>query len=153
MTNELEKLASKANMDFRKQNKALVLKVPTPIMNTAKGLVAQQSTVDYTGLLVGGRYLAFDAKECRSRTSFPLQNIHQHQLLYLQLVKQLGGLAFFLVWFKEINDKVYVTPLSLVEKYWDGNIRKSIPIEEFDDAWLTDISTYIDKVIEMQNEL
>lgn len=151
--NELEKLANKANLNFRKTAKALILKVPTPILNTSKGLVAQQSTVDYTGILNGGRYIAFDAKECQSKTSFPLKNIHQHQLLYLQLIKQLGGIAFFLVWFKALQDKVYVTPLSLIEQYWNGEERKSIPATAFKNAWLTDVDNYIDKVIEMENEL
>jgi recombination protein U len=151
--NELEKLANHANLSFRKSLKALILKVPTPILNTAKGLVAQQSTVDYTGLINGGTSIAFDAKECQSKTSFPLQNIHQHQLLYLQLVRQLGGLAFFLIWFKALHTKAYVVPLSVVEHYWNGDGRKSIPIADFKDEWLTDIDTYIDKVIEMKDVL
>jgi recombination protein U len=149
--NELEKLANKANLQFRRESKALILKVPVPILNTAKGLVAQQSTVDYTGLIEGGQYIAFDAKECQSKTSFPLTNIHQHQLLYLQLVQSLGGLAFFLVWFKALHTKVYVTPLEVVEFYWNSDGRKSIPIADFKDEWLTDVSDYINKVIEMKN--
>jgi len=151
--NELEKLANKANLKFRKAFKALIMKVPVPILYTDKGLVAQQSTVDYTGLIDGGQYIAFDAKECSSLTSFPLVNIHEHQLLYLQLVKKLGGLVFFLIWLKKKNSKIHVVPISLVEKYWYGGGRKSIPADEFKDEWLTDIDSYINKAIEMKDDL
>lgn len=151
--NELEKLANKANSEYRKNYTALILKVPVPIIYTNKGLIAQQSTVDYTGLLNDGTHLAFDAKECQSKTSFPLKNIHEHQLLYLQLVKKLNGIAFFLIWFKSLYKEVYIVPINLVEKYWSGEERKSIPIKDFKKRWLTNIDNYIEKVIELKEEL
>jgi len=151
--NELEKLANKVNLIYRKANTALILKVPVPILYTNGGLIAQQSTVDYTGLIYGGTYIAFDAKECESKTSFPLKNIHAHQLLYLQLVKKLGGLAFFVIWFKKVSKQVYIVPIALIEKYWYGNGRKSIPITDFKDEWLTNIEDYINKVINLKYEL
>ena len=115
---DLEKRANKANLKYRKQKEALILKVPVPILYTAKGLVVQQSTVDYTGLIKGGKFLAFDAKETQNKTSFPLRNIHEHQLNYLELVEELGGIAFFLIHFKKLHkDSAYVTPLSIVQKY------------------------------------
>ena len=49
--NELEKSANAANWKYRKKKKALILKVPVPILYTRKGLIAQTSTVDYTGLV------------------------------------------------------------------------------------------------------
>lgn len=155
-TNELEKLANKTNIKLRQNNIALIMKVPVPIMYTAKGLVAQASTVDYTGLILGGKYVAFDAKECQSKTSFPLANIHQHQLLYLELVQKLGGLAFFMIHLKTLYpDKVFITPISLVQQYWykNNSNRKSIPVKDFQDRWLTDINDYIDKIKEIENEL
>ena len=132
-TNELEKNANRANINYRKSKKALIQKVPTPILYTRKGLIAQQSTVDYTGILAPrGQGLAFDAKETKSKTSFPLANIHQHQLNFLELFEALGGIAFFLVHFKSVHtDRAFVTPISLVAKYWYGNERKSIPISDF----------------------
>jgi recombination protein U len=132
-TNELEKRANKANLKYRKTKKALIQKVPTPILYTRKGLIAQQSTVDYTGILAPkGRGIAFDAKETKIKTSFPLANIHQHQLNFLELFEALGGVAFFLIHFKSIyDDKAFKTPVSLVKKYWDGDERKSIPFEDF----------------------
>jgi len=133
-TNELEKKANKANLRYRKSKQALILKVPTPILYTRRGLVAQQSTVDYTGLIKGGQFIAFDAKETQSKTSFPLANIHQHQLTYLELVEELGGQAFFLIHFKKLHsEQAYITPIPLVSRYWYREKRKSIPIKEFKD--------------------
>lgn len=134
-TNELEKTANKANLNYRKEKKALIQKVPTPILYTRKGLIAQQSTVDYTGILAPkGKGIAFDAKETKSKTSFPLANIHDHQLTFLELFEALGGVAFFLIHFKSVHPKkAFVTPLSLVQKYWGGEVRKSIPLEDFKD--------------------
>ena len=152
--NELEKQASKANLSYKKDNKALILKIPVPILYTQKGLVAQQSTVDFAGLVDGGQFIAFDAKETKSKTSFPLSNIHQHQLTYLELVDALGGLAFFLVHFKSVHaDKAYVTPLDLVRFYWHGGSRKSIPLKDFKEEWLIEPNNYLSKVIELKEIL
>ena len=150
--NELEKKANTVNMQYRKVKKALMLKVPVPILMTAKGLIAQQSTVDYTGLIQGGKFVAFDAKETQTKTSFPLANIHQHQLIYLEYVRELGGISFFMIHFKSVYPtKVFITPISLVQKYWDGTERKSIPIGDFKEDWLTEVDSYIEKVEEMYN--
>ena len=118
-TNELEKRANKANLKYRKSKKALIQKVPTPILYTRKGLIAQQSTVDYTGIIAPkGQGIAFDAKETKNKTSFPLKNIHQHQLNFLNLFEELGGIAFFLIHFKSVyENEAFKTPLKLVNKY------------------------------------
>ena len=148
--NQLEKTAEKINLQYRKDGKALILKVPVPILVTAKGLIAQSSTVDYTGLIKGGKFLAFDAKETQSKTSFPLANIHQHQLTYLQIVEDLGGIAFFLIHFKKVyEDKAFITPIPVVTDYWEGKMgRKSIPLKAFKKAWLVDLNNYLIKYID-----
>ena len=144
-TNELEKRANRANLKYRKEKKALIQKVPTPILYTRKGLIAQQSTVDYTGIIApNGQGIAFDAKETKNKTSFPLKNIHQHQLNFLNLFEELGGIAFFLIHFKSIyENKAFKTPLSVVNRYWDGEERKSIPFDDFKENWLVPIDSYL----------
>tara|TARA_Y100000034_G_scaffold101317_1_gene125503 strand:+ start:217 stop:672 length:456 start_codon:yes stop_codon:yes gene_type:complete len=145
--NELEKRANQANLNYRKDKKALIMKVPVPILLTRKGLRPMQSTVDYTGLVKGGRFIAFDAKETKIKTSFPLKNIHQHQLAYLDMVEELGGIAFFFIHFKSIHkNKAYITPLSLIHKIINENKRKSIPIKEFKKEWLVNIDNYMEKI-------
>lgn len=65
---------------------------------------------DYSGLLAGGRAVAFDAKECRT-ASIPLDRVKPHQLEHLMDVWRLGGLAFVLVAFRRKgDDRVYAIP-------------------------------------------
>lgn len=152
--NELEKRATRQNILYRKDERALILKVEIPIILTSKGLVAKQSTVDYTGLIKGGKAIAFDAKETLSKTSFPLSNIKDHQLHYLSFHRKLGGIAFFLIHFKKLyENKAFIVPISLIEKYWNSTGRKSIPIKDFKQEWLIDIEHYLDKVLEIEKEL
>jgi recombination protein U len=145
---ELEKRANKANNAYRKKKKALILKVPVPILLTRKGLVAQSSTVDYAGLIEGGQFIAFDAKETKIKTAFPLKNIHQHQTIYLSIVEELGGIGFFLIHFTELyKNSAFITPLYLVKKYADDeDARKSIPIKDFKSEWLVNIDNYLDDI-------
>jgi len=129
---DLEKLATSQNLKSRLKNESLILKVPTPIVLTSKGLVAQSSTVDFVGLLDGGMFIAFDAKETSVTTRFDLKNIKGHQLEYLQVVKGLGGLAFFLIHFKKVYaDELFVVPISLIEEHWNGS-KSSIPLADIE---------------------
>ncbi len=154
-TNELEKKLNKLHLKYREEKKALITKVPVPFNITDKGLIAQSSTVDYTGLISGGLFIAFDAKECQSKTSFPISNIHQHQLNYLRFVKDLNGIAFFMIHMKKLYiDEVFITPITLIEKYCDvDSRRKSIPIKDFNTRWLTPINLYLEKINEIKHEL
>ena len=152
--NDLEKRANRQNILYRKDDRALILKIEVPIIITRKGLVAKQSTVDYTGTLKGGKSIAFDAKETQSKTSFPLANIEDHQLAYLRFHQNLGGIAFFMIHFKKVYpDKVFITPINLIEKYIEEDKRKSIPFINFKNEWLIEIENYLDKVDEMEDEL
>ena len=156
--NELEKTANKINMELRRSSSALILKIPVPLELTAKGLIAKPSTVDYSGTMQGGLSIDYDAKETESKTSFPLANIKEHQLNYLKLKSQLGGVTFFMIHFKKVyKDDVFITPISLIDKYWHDatfkNGRKSIPFKKFKTSWLTPITDYLKKVREIQDEL
>lgn len=159
--NQLEKRVQTANINYRKNKIAIISKVEVPILVTNTGLIPRQSTVDFTGiykLIIDGRAngdyncshlvgqgIAFDAKETLNKTSFPLANIKQHQLVFLEYFQDCGGTAFFLIHFKKIyNDKAFVTPLEFVKSYWeDANARKSLPLSKFDQAWLVDIDDYL----------
>lgn len=141
----LEKTANKANIEYRKKKSALVEKVPTPIMITSDGLIPKPSTVDYVGLLNGGQFLAFDAKETKVTTRFDLKNIHAHQRAYLNYVEELEGIAFFLIHFTEhYDDKAYVVPMWLINYWWESDERKSIPYDEFPEhCILVDTNNYL----------
>jgi recombination protein U len=92
-----EKKLNKLFLKARLAGTAMVNKVPTPIMLTKNGLVAGTSTVDYTGLLPGGRFIAIEAKSSTIKTRLDFNLIQEHQLNYLTMVQKFGGVALVLV--------------------------------------------------------
>ena len=100
---ELEELINRTNEEYREKKLALIQKIPTPITpvefdketRTIKlAYFDQKSTVDYIGA-VQGIPLCFDAKECAGQT-FPLQNVHPHQIAFMKHMEEQGGIAFLL---------------------------------------------------------
>ena len=128
---ELEKAVIEVNLRYRKEKAALILKKETPIIVTSRGAIPMQSTVDFDGLMAGGKFIAFDAKETEQLSRFPLKNIKSHQTAYLKFVESLGGIAFFLIHFKKIN-KLFRVPVSLIVSYSNQN-EKSIPLKILED--------------------
>ena len=87
----LEEFINRTNEKYLENGLALIQKVPTPItpINIDKetrhitlAYFDQKSTVDYIGV-VQGIPVCFDAKECNTDT-FPLQNIHEHQVEFME---------------------------------------------------------------------
>lgn len=120
----LEDLVNHTNEHFHKAGLALVQKIPTPIkpieidQETRQIKLAyfeQKSTVDYIGV-VQGIPICFDAKECKSDT-FPLANIHQHQVDFMRDFEKQEGVAFFLLHFTERNELYYLRLSKLLE-FW-----------------------------------
>lgn len=85
------------------------------------------STTDYNGIYKG-KYIDFDAKETRSKTSFPLSNIHAHQIRHLISVERHGGISFLIISFVVLNE-VYLLETRYIKEFIDNNERKSIPYE------------------------
>jgi recombination protein U len=138
----LEEYINRTNEYYRKEHLALIQKIPTPItpVNIDKesrhitlAYFDQKSTVDYIGA-VQGIPVCFDAKECKSDT-FPLQNIHRHQLDFMRDFEEQDGISFFLIYFSTRNEYYYLT-LDLAESFWERganfNGRKSFRINELD---------------------
>lgn len=91
------------NEQYRDMKLALIQKVPTPItpmnFDKATGHITlayfeKKSTVDYIGA-VQGIPVCFDAKECKTDT-FPLANIHEHQVKFMADFEKQQGVSFFL---------------------------------------------------------
>ena len=104
----LEEFINRTNETYLTNGLALIQKVPTPItpINIDKATrhitlayFEQKSTVDYIGA-VQGIPVCFDAKECATDT-FPLQNIHEHQVTFMENFEKQGGISFFLISFTE----------------------------------------------------
>ena len=90
----LENDINETNKYYLTYDIALIYKKPTPIritktnykdMRITDGFFETQSTLDYNGVYKG-YYIEFDAKETNSSTSFPISNIHEHQLAYIRKV-------------------------------------------------------------------
>lgn len=142
----LEDKINKVNLRYRKNNQALIVKKSTPLKVTAKGLIYQKSTVDYSGIYKdkqgNSKAVSFDAKECSSLTAFPLSNIEEHQIAFLDFFYRLGGDAFVLIHFTKL-DKCYKISIDFITNFIASNKRKSIPIKDFKDEWLIDIEDYL----------
>ena len=140
----LEDLINHTNERYLENGLALIQKVPTPItpitIDKENGHITlayfdQKSTVDYIGA-VQGIPVCFDAKECKTDT-FPLHNIHPHQIAFMGEFEQQGGVAFIILSFTERNETYYL-PFDHVARFWrrmeDGG-RKSFTYEEIDHSF------------------
>ena len=101
----LEEMVNRTNERYLEKGLALIQKIPTPITpvkmdkehrRITLAYFEQRSTVDYIGA-VQGLPVCFDAKECVAET-FPLQNIHEHQVRFMGEFERQGGIAFFLIY-------------------------------------------------------
>lgn len=140
----LEELLNRTNEKYMENHLALIQKIPTPITpvridpNSRQITLAyfdQKSTVDYIGV-VQGIPVCFDAKECRTDT-FPLANIHPHQVSFMEEFEKQNGIAFFLI-FYTAKDLFYYLPFRKLKEFWDraeGGGRKSFPISELDEKY------------------
>lgn len=137
----LEELINITNDKYRQNNLALIQKIPTPIkpINIDKenrhitlAYFEQKSTVDYIGV-VQGIPVCFDAKECATDT-FPLQNIHKHQMNFMESFEQQKGIAFLLIFYSS-KDMFYYLPFQKLQEFWirsEEGGRKSFRYEELD---------------------
>ena len=136
-----ESMINMSNEVYESKNLAIIQKIPTPItpitIDKGKNAITlgyfdKKSTVDYIGV-VQGVPVAFDAKET-NRKNLPLQNIHTHQMEFMEKFERQQGAAFFLVSFT-VYDEIYLLPFTPLKKYWDealGGGRKSIPYKDFE---------------------
>lgn len=140
----LEESINITNEKYRQEKLALVQKIPTPITpieidqanhHITLAYFEQKSTVDYIGT-VQGVPVCFDAKECGTDT-FPLQNIHEHQMAFMEEFEQQQGIAFFIIYFSKA-EKYYYVPYRDVEVFWrraKNGGRKSFRREELDETY------------------
>ncbi len=130
-----------SNIFYLNNDIAVVYKKPTPITiakvnypSRSQAVIREAffktpSTTDYNGIYKG-KYIDFDAKEVNSKTSFPLQNVHEHQLKHLRAIYKHGGIGFLIVRFIPIN-KTFFLSIEKIDKFIKENSRKSIPIDYF----------------------
>ena len=111
----LEEFINHTNERYSEMGLALIQKIPTPITpvkidqenrHITLAYFDKISTVDYIGA-VQGIPVCFDAKECRADT-FPLQNVHAHQMDFMEKFEKQGGISFLLIYFSTRDELYYM---------------------------------------------
>ena len=140
----LEEMVNHTNELYREKGLALIQKVPTPITpmeidketrHITLAYFDQKSTVDYIGA-VQGIPVCFDAKECATST-FPIANIHTHQMQFMEDFEAQGGVAFFLVFFTQ-QHRFYYLSFEEALFFWNRSKqggRKSFRVDELKEAY------------------
>ncbi|MFG6114559.1 Holliday junction resolvase RecU [Halobacillus sp. MO56] len=130
VTNEYY-LASNTAVIHKKPTPVQIVRVDYPKRSAAvikEGYFKQASTTDYNGIY-RGNYIDFEAKETRNKTSFPLSNIHQHQIDHMKAVHDHGGICFMIIRFTPHQETFFLSAVKLFY-WWDEQYnggRKSIP--------------------------
>ncbi len=123
------------NSYYREKDIAYIYKKPTPIKlvkvdykigKIKEAYFDMPSTTDYNGIYKG-KYIDFEAKETTSLTSFPLGNIHSHQLKHLENIYRHKGVAFLIIRFTRLEETFILMEKDLLD-FMKENKRKSIPI-------------------------
>jgi len=126
---------------YRDGGLALIQKIPTPITpvrieaetrHITLAYFGAKSTVDYIGV-VQGVPVCFDAKDVHVDT-FSLQNLHAHQMAFMEEFERQGGIAFYLIEYAH-RDEIYYVPFREAKIFWDraaSGGRKSFLYEELD---------------------
>lgn len=140
----LEEMLNRTNEKYLQNKLALIQKIPTPITpisidkesrHITLAYFEQKSTVDYIGA-IQGIPVCFDAKECNTDT-FPLANIHEHQVKFMEDFEQQNGVSFILISYTH-RDVFYYLRFSELIKFWkrmEEGGRKSFRFEELDTAF------------------
>lgn len=136
----LEEDINETNNYYLLQNKAVIHKKPTPVQIVKvdypkrsaavikEGYFKQASTTDYNGIY-RHRYIDFEAKETKNKTSFPLANIHEHQINHMKSVVDHGGICFLIIRFSSHSETFFLPAMKLFT-FWESQNnggRKSIP--------------------------
>ena len=137
-----ENVINETNEYYLAHDIAVIHKKPIPIQivkvdyPSRSGAVIKEayykipSTTDYNGVYKG-KYIDFEAKETANKTSFPISNIHLHQIKHLESIAKHGGISFILIYLKAV-DQFYLLETKYVIKYYNRSMegRKSIKFAE-----------------------
>ena len=137
----LEDFINLSNEKYLSSGLAVIQKIPTPIKpikidkdsrHITLAYFDQKSTVDYIGV-VQGIPVCFDAKETTVDT-FPLTNIHPHQITFMENFEKQHGISFIILYFSA-RDEFYYIPFCDIIKFWfrgENGGRKSFTYDEID---------------------
>lgn len=141
----LEEDINETNEYYLTHNIAVIHKKPTPLQIVkvhypkrsaavvTEAYFKRPSTTDYNGVY-RGKYIDFEAKETKNKTSFPLRNFHDHQVSHMKSVMEHGGIAFALLRFTTLDEVYLLEAKHILPYFYDKEItRKSIPKSEIEE--------------------
>ena len=130
----LEEFINHTNERYTELGLALIQKIPTPITPVKIDQENRHITLAY------GIPVCFDAKECKADT-FPLQNIHEHQMDFMGKFEKQGGIAFVLIYFST-REELYYMRYGQILKFWERGLkggRKSFRYDELEPGWFMEL--------------
>jgi recombination protein U len=125
-----------SNAHYNAKGMAVITKIPTPwkvqrkyspfkkTYEIANAFPEKKSTVDFGGT-AAKMSIWFDVKVTTNKTSFPLANIHKHQIDYLRSVHEQGGKAFLMI-HSEVHKRTWLIWIDVLIDFMETNTRKSI---------------------------
>lgn len=146
----LEEDLNATNAYYLSAGIAVIHKKPTPVQIVSvdypkrsaavikEAYFKQASTTDYNGVY-RGKYIDFEAKETRNKTSFPLNNFHEHQIEHMKNVHKQAGICFVILRFVT-DDTVYLLEAHHLFRFWDHRLvsgKKSIPLDTISELGFT----------------
>ena len=135
---DLEALINETNNYYIEKGIAYIYKKPTPIKLVSvdykkakinEAYFMEPSTTDYNGLW-NGKYVDFEAKETVNNTSFPIKNIHDHQIKHIINIYNNDGICFLIIKFKLLNETYLLFAEDFIN-FLNNNKRSSIPHSYF----------------------
>lgn len=136
----LENMINDTNMYYIEKEKAYIYKKPTPIKlvkvdykkkKIEEAYFEKPSTTDYNGIYKG-KYIDFEAKETNNIKSFPISNIHNHQIIHMKNIVKEGGICFLIVRFTKLNKNFLLMANDLIS-FLNNYQTSSIPITYFEE--------------------
>lgn len=140
----LEHILNETNEYYRVQDMAVIYKKPVPVQivkvdypSRNKAVITEAyyrtpSTTDYNGIYKG-RYIDFEAKENKNKTSFPMRNVEEHQVKHLMQCMKHGGISFLIIYWVHKNE-YFLYPIEKFAVHYNSakaDDRKSITYETF----------------------
>ncbi len=140
----LEEDLNETNEYYLQTGQAVIHKKPTPVQivgvdypkrsaaTITEAYFKQPSTTDYNGVY-SGKYIDFEAKETRNKTSFPFGNVHEHQVKHMERVVNQGGIAFLIFRFSPTQEVYLYDASHFIYWFREQKERKSIPKNDIEE--------------------
>lgn len=140
-----EEAINQSNDYYLNRKVAVIHKKPTPIQIVKvdypkrsaavikEAYFKEASTTDYNGVY-RGYYLDFEAKETKNKTSFPLKNLHEHQINHMRQCLEHKGICFILLWFSSLN-RCFLIDSPFIIEAWEKQAteKKSLTLNQIEE--------------------